>query len=107
MQVGACLGLGRQALARSCDLAYVAHLVEEPARDRLGPGLGAARGPRLVNPADVVAEAETRELLGVESAHPGHIERERGGLSGARTIGIAGHVNRTRRLDGDRLGIAS
>src|SRR5512146_3199867 len=106
MQVGAGFSLRREPLARSYNVADVAHLVQQPSRNRLGPGLRSARHPRLANPAHVVTQTAARELFGVKRAHPRRIERQRGGLHGARAIRIAGHVNRARRLDRDGFGIA-
>src|SRR5579864_8141592 len=82
MKIGSRFFLGRETLDRAVNVADVADLAEQLWRDCVGTRLCAAGRPGLLDAIDLVAEAEARELLGVEGAHAGRIEGKGAGVRG-------------------------
>src|ERR1700730_6696402 len=80
MEIDAGFFLRSKTLERAVNVANVADLIDQLRRDRLGTRLCASGRPCLLDAIDLVAEAEARELLGVEGAHPGRIEGNRAGV---------------------------
>src|SRR5271155_5453885 len=107
MQLRAGLLVLKDALARALHLAGITKLRQHLFGDRRGARLRATGIPCLPDGADFVAEAEARELLGIEAAHPRRVKRDGAGLRGFYPRDVFGDYHAAGSLDLERIGIAS
>src|SRR5260370_35534448 len=107
MEIDAAFFLRSKTLCRAVNVADVADLIGQLRRDRFGTRLRAAGRPCLLDAIDLVAEAEARELLGVEGAHAGRIEGKRAGVRGLGACDIGGDLDVSGGLHGDGLRVAA
>src|SRR5260370_32632816 len=92
MEIDVAFFLRSKTLYRAVNVADVADLIGQLRRDRFGTRLRAAGRPCLLDAIDLVAEAEARELLGVEGTHAGRIEGKRAGVRGLGACDIGGDL---------------
>src|SRR5260370_37994132 len=107
MEIDVAFFLRSKTLYRAVNVADVADLIGQLRRDCFGTRLRAAGRPCLLDAIDLVAEAEARELLGVEGTHAGRIEGKRAGVRGPGACDICGALGAASRRYRCGLRVAS